>query len=149
MNDFKKKKRNKEFLKIKDEFITAILSDVPNDKAFDYIPWRIGQLSTSFQLNPDESCYQIKPALLEMLEKGVTKEAILDVIRVAKAETLNNAFRLIENSIVYNQKGKKWALYFLDKEGNPKYEVVEDDLSPDFLGDEFLPRKKRKSSNIK
>jgi hypothetical protein len=144
-----KVKRDKDFQKTKKEFIEAILSDVPAENTFDYITWRTGYLSTSFTLQPDESCYQMKPGLLEMVEKGVSVESILDVVRVAKAEALFNAFTRIENFSGHKMKRKKWALYFLDKEGNPKHEIVESDLSHDFIGDDFLPRKKTKSTKLK
>ena len=130
------------------EFLNEVFQCIPSENAYDYIKWKTGMLSTSLNLQKDEPGYQIKPALEEMLNKKVTKGAILDLVRVAKADILFDTFSLIENGFPLNHvKGtnkEKWGLYVLDEFGDPIYKLKNEILSMHLLGDEFLPRNQKK-----
>ena len=87
-----------------------------------------------------EPGYQIRPALQEMLDKNVSKDSILDLIRVAQADAIFDLLQVIEGQWLTIGN---WGFYF-EKDGEPIDKVGEDELSHLFDFPEFVPRDKKK-----
>ena len=124
------------------KFLDSCLGSVTAEDATNYIEWKLGLLSTSINLSPKESGYQIKPALSEMLDKKVRRNSIIDLVRVVQSDILFDTFLKIEQT--YEKKGN-WGFYIEDPTGCPIYKVKQDELSAVFEKDEFLPREIKKS----
>jgi hypothetical protein len=129
-------------------FIAQCYKDVPSENAYDYIQWKLGLLATSVGLNKEESGYQIKEALSEMLDKKVSKNSIMDLVRIAKYDMMYHLFLAIEDPL---KKNHKWGFYIEDQDGQPIYKIQSEELSVGFDEGEFLPRniKKKLSTTAK
>jgi hypothetical protein len=92
---------------------------------------------------PRDPCAQTGPVLEEMLAKGVSRQAITDLVRVFQYSVLFHACSLLDGSHVVNLPVKDWTLYQVDDEGKPVaiiqglHEVL---LSMDPTGREMRPR---------
>jgi hypothetical protein len=139
-NTSKIPKRSTYFKKNFKLFINEVFSRVPSENAYDYIDYKLGRLATSVGLEKREPCYQIKPALTEMLEKKVSRNSILDLVRVAQSDIIYDLLQIIEGADIDNCP---WGLYFNDESGNPTYKIMVDEISHSD-GDEFLSREEKK-----
>jgi hypothetical protein len=68
---------------------------------------------------PNDPCAQIGPALQEMLSKGVSRGAIVDLVRVMQYGALSHVVSVIDGSHVEDVPIRSWKLYQTDDEGYP------------------------------
>jgi hypothetical protein len=68
---------------------------------------------------PNDPCAQIGPALQEMLSKGVSRRAIVDLARVVQYGLLSRVVSVIDGSRVADVPVRSWKLYQTDEEGYP------------------------------
>jgi len=93
---------------------------------------------------PHGECAMAGPALTEMLSRGVSREAITDLVRVMQYQTLFHVCVLIDGASVPDLPVKDWTLYQTDDEGKPldiiqgTHEVL---VSLDPTGRELGPRR--------
>jgi hypothetical protein len=92
---------------------------------------------------PNAPCAQSGRALEEMLAKGVSKLAIIDLIRVYQFNALYHACSLLDGSRIVDLPVKDWTLHQVDERGEPLatiqglHEVL---LGLDPTGREMRPR---------
>ena len=92
---------------------------------------------------PEAPCAQIGPALEEMIAKGVTPQAIVDLVRVKQYELLFHVCSLLDGSIAVDLPINNWTIHQVDDEGNTLatiqglHEVL---LNMDPTGREMRPR---------
>src|SRR5262249_5910469 len=92
---------------------------------------------------PNDPCAQIGPALAEMLSKGVSRRAIIDLVRVIQYGTLYHVASLIDGSRIEDVPIRNWTLYQVDENDHlvaviqGLHEVL---LSLDPTGREMRPR---------
>lgn len=92
---------------------------------------------------PHNPCAQSGPALAEMLSKGVSRQAITDLVRVFQYSALYHACSLLDGSHVEDVPITDWTLHQVDDDGKPiaiiqgLHEVF---LSMDPTGREMRPR---------
>lgn len=78
-----------------------------------------------------------------MLDKNVSREAIVDVIRIIQFETLYHVCSVIDGVYEAEVPVKDWSLYQLDEDGNPVDPINglhESLLQCDPSGHEMRPR---------
>jgi hypothetical protein len=138
--NYKVPKRTAYFKKSFKLFINEVFSNVPSEKAYDYIDYKLGKLANSVGLDKREPGYQIKDALNEMLDKKVSHNSILDLVRVAQSDIIFDLLQLIEGQRVDKSP---WGLYFNDESGKPAYKIMFDEISHSD-GNEFLSREEKK-----
>ncbi len=68
---------------------------------------------------PNDRCAQIGPALQEMLSKGVSRRAIVDLVRVIQYGALSHAVSVIDGSHDGDVPVRSWKLYQTDEDGYP------------------------------
>lgn len=68
---------------------------------------------------PTDPCAQIGPALQEMRSRGVSRRAIVDLVRVAQFGALSHAVSVIDGTRVPDVPIRNWKLYQTDEEGCP------------------------------
>lgn len=115
-------------------FLKAITSQLLKEDDLDWIDNRI-----KFNYSqPTESCSQIVPAMEEMIGKGVSRESIVDLIRVTQYETLWHACCIIDKVYETGTPIESWGLFELDDDYNPTMSIgcLHESL------DEFDPSKK-------
>ncbi len=133
-------------------FVKEIFNTITDENDYSYIDERSG---TSFETKNDQPGDQIRPALTEMLEKKVSRESIIDLVRVVQYDAIFYFFQALECG-EFIERGN-WGFYFENPDGEPIYKVGEGELSYGFEEPEFLPRnikkkikaKKKASSKIK
>jgi hypothetical protein len=92
---------------------------------------------------PNDPCAQIGPALSEMLSRGVSRRAIVDLVRVIQYGALYHAASLIDGSRQEDVPIRNWALFQGDDDDHlvaviqGLHEVL---LSLDPTGREMRPR---------
>ena len=92
---------------------------------------------------PRDPCAQSGPALEEMLAKGVSREAITDLVRVFQYSALYHACSLLDGSRTLDLPVSDWTLHQVDGAGKPVaiiqglHEVL---LGLDPTGREMRPR---------
>jgi hypothetical protein len=92
---------------------------------------------------PRDPCAQSGPALEEMLAKGVSRQAITDLVRVFQYSALYHACSILDGSRVEDVPMPDWTLHQVDQDGKPVgiiqglHEVL---LSMDPTGREMRPR---------
>jgi hypothetical protein len=92
---------------------------------------------------PHDPCAQGGPALAEMLAKGVSRQAITDLVRVFQYSALYHACSILDGSRVEDVPITEWTLHQVDEDGKPVtiiqglHEVL---LSMDPTGREMRPR---------
>jgi hypothetical protein len=92
---------------------------------------------------PNDPCAQIGPALSEMLSKGVSRRAIIDLVRVIQYGALYHVASLIDGSHLEDVPIQHWTLYQVDENDHLAatiqglHEVL---LSLDPTGREMRPR---------
>jgi hypothetical protein len=92
---------------------------------------------------PRDPCAQSGPALEEMLAKGVSRQAITDLLRVFEYAMLYHACSILDGARVEDVPITDWTLHQVDKDGKPVaiiqglHEVL---LSMDPTGREMRPR---------
>lgn len=95
------------------------------------------------KLRPSDPCSQSGPALEEMLAKGVTRKAIVDLVRVFQYSALYHACLILDGTSVEDVPITDWKLCQVDEEGNEValiqglHEVL---LCMDPTGREMRPR---------
>jgi len=98
--------------------------------------------------SPNGPCTQGGVALQEMREKGVSPQAITDLVRVFQYSILYHACSLLDDSRVEDVPITDWVLHQVDDDGNPiaiiqgLHEVL---LSMDPTGREMRPRPEQNS----
>ena len=120
-------------------FLKAISSTILKE---DETGWVDSQLSNGFP-NSDIPGSQIVAALKEMVEKSVSKEAIIDLIRVIQWETLAHVCATIDGIYELETPISKWGLFQLDDDYNPSEQISglnESLLEFDPSGKEMRPR---------
>jgi hypothetical protein len=94
--------------------------------------------------NPNDPCSQLPRALQEMLDKNVSRQAIVDLIRLIQFETLFHVCSTIDGTYETDTPVKDWTLYQLDNDGKP-VDIIsglhESLLEFDPSGNEMRPRK--------
>src|SRR5580704_16076783 len=68
---------------------------------------------------PRDPCAQAGPALEEMLAKGVSRQAIIDLVRVFQYTTLFHACAILDRCRDYDVPVSDWILYQVDEAGQP------------------------------
>lgn len=96
-------------------FLKAISAQWLREDAFDWVDDAVKQISHQ----PDDPGAQLPAALQEMLDKGVSKEAIVDLVRVIQFDTLFHVCSVIDGSIDTDTPVSDWALYETDEDDNP------------------------------
>ena len=92
---------------------------------------------------PRDPCAQSGPALEEMLAKGVSRKAIVDLVRVFQYSALYHACSILDGSRVEDVPITDWTLHQVDEEGKDVaiiqglHEVL---LGMDPTGREMRPR---------
>jgi hypothetical protein len=92
---------------------------------------------------PSDPCAQSGPALEEMLTKGVSRKAIVDLVRVFQYSALYHACSILDGSRVEDVPITDWTLHQVDEEGKDMaiiqglHEVL---LGMDPTGREMRPR---------
>jgi hypothetical protein len=92
---------------------------------------------------PRDPCAQSGLALEEMLAKGVSRQAITDLVRVFQYSALYHACSILDGSRVEDVPITDWTLHQVDEDGKPVaiiqglHEVL---LSMDPTGREMRPR---------
>ena len=92
---------------------------------------------------PRDPCAQTGPALEEMLAKGVSRQAITDLVRVMQYSVLYHACSLLDGSRTVDLPVNDWLLHQVDEDGKPVaiiqglHEVL---LGMDPTGREMRPR---------
>jgi hypothetical protein len=92
---------------------------------------------------PRDPCAQSGPALEEMLSKGVSRQAITNLVRVFQYSALYHACSLLDGSSAVDLPVKDWTLHQVDEDGKPVaiiqglHEVL---LGMDPTGREMRPR---------
>lgn len=92
---------------------------------------------------PGDPCAQSGLALAEMLAKGVSRQAIVDLVRVFQYSALYHACALLDGSLGVDLPVSQWTLHQTDDEGRPVaiiqglHEVL---LGMDPTGREMRPR---------
>jgi hypothetical protein len=92
---------------------------------------------------PLDPCAQIGPALEEMVAKGVSRKAIVDLVRVFQFDALYHACLILDGSRMEDVPITDWTLHQVDEEGRNVaiiqglHEVL---LSMDPTGREMRPR---------
>jgi hypothetical protein len=92
---------------------------------------------------PHDPCAQSGPALEEMLAKGVSRKAIVDLVRVFQYSALYHACSILDGSRVEDVPITDWTLHQVDEEGKDVaiiqglHEVL---LGMDPTGREMRPR---------
>jgi hypothetical protein len=125
-------------------FLKAISSEWLNESEVEWIDSQI-----NYYYGVGDPCSQLQPALKEMVDKGVRKEAILDLIRVIQYKTLYQACATIDNVYESDAPVSNWALYEQDEDCNPVNTIGglhESLLQFDPSGNEMRPRKENGSS---
>jgi hypothetical protein len=93
--------------------------------------------------HPRSPCAQSGSALEEMLAKGVSRQAITDLVRVFQYSVLYHACLILDGSRVEDVPITEWTLHQVDENGKPiaiiqgLHEVL---LSMDPTGREMYPR---------
>ncbi len=93
---------------------------------------------------PNDPCVQSGRALAEMLAKGVSRQAITDLVRVFQFSALQHACLILDGSHVEDVPITDWTLHQVDEAGEPVatiqglHEVL---LSMDPTGREMYPRR--------
>ena len=108
----------------------------------DEVNWIDNQIKFSYT-RPGAACSQLPMALKEMLEKGVSREAIIDLIRVIQFNTLFHVCSAIDKSILADTPVTNWTLYETDDDDNLKASIDalhESLLDFDPSGKEMRPR---------
>jgi hypothetical protein len=92
---------------------------------------------------PRAPCAQSGPALEEMLAKGVSREAITNLVRVFQYQVLFHTCSLLDGSLAVDLPMSDWTLHQVDENGEPVaiiqglHEVL---LGLDPTGREMRPR---------
>lgn len=100
---------------------------------------------------PRDPCTQSGPALEEMLSKGVSREAITDLVRVFQYSALYHACSLLDGSRTVDLPVSDWTLHQLDEAGKPVailqglHEVL---MGMDPTGREMRPRGSAQRGNV-
>jgi hypothetical protein len=100
--------------------------------------------------HPNEPCAQIGPALEEMLSKGVSRQAITDLVRVMQYGLLYHVASLLDGSRIVEFPVNNWTLYQVDENDRliaiiqGLHEVL---LSMDPTGREMRPRRQGEGGN--
>jgi len=93
-------------------FLKGITSEWLKEDDLDWVNNRIQQDNSK----PGDPCSQLPKALKEMLDKNVSKEAIVDLIRVIQFETLFHVCSTIDRTYETDTPVKDWSLYQVDQE---------------------------------
>lgn len=80
--------------------------------------WIDGEIEWA-KSRPSDPCAQAGPALAEMLGKGVSRQAITDLVRVFQYSALYHACSLLDGSRVVHLPVSEWILHQVDEEGKP------------------------------
>ena len=108
----------------------------------DDINWIDNQIEFNYSRLGDP-CSQLPKALKEMLDKNVSRESIIDLIRVIQFNSLFHVCSTIDKSIEADTPVSNWALYELDDDDNIKGSLNglhESLLEFDPSGKEMKPR---------
>jgi hypothetical protein len=121
-------------------FLKSITTEWLKENALD---WVDNQIAFSYS-NPCDPCSQLPKALKEMLEKNVSREAIVDLIRVIQYNALHHVCSTIDGAYGASTPVSNWGLYELDEEEYTPTEPItmlhESLLEFDPSGKEMRPR---------
>ena len=126
-------------------FLKAITSEWLKE---DDVHWVDNQIEFNYSRQGDP-CSQLPKALKEMLDKNVSRETILDLIRVIQFNTLFHVCSTIDRAIEAETPIKNWALYEVDDDDNPMETLNglhESLLQFDPSGKEMRPRQDQDNS---
>lgn len=87
------------------------------------VNWVDNQIEFNYS-NPGEPCSQLPKALKDMLDKNVSRETIIDLVRVIQFETLLHVCSTIDKSFEADTPVKNWSLYELDDDDNVKNSII-------------------------
>ena len=96
-------------------FLKNITSEWLKENEYGWIDKMINGLDAA----SDVPCSQFGTAVKEMLEKNVSKEAIVDLIRVVQFETLYHVCSTIDKTYEVTTPVTNWRLFELDDDDNP------------------------------
>ena len=121
-------------------FLKALASILLKETDLD---WVNNQIEHNYR-RPDDPCAQIAPALKEMLYKNVSREAIIDLVRVIQFETLMYVCSTIDSGENAGTPITNWGIFQKDEENDtPTVEISglhESLLEFDPSGNEMRPR---------
>jgi hypothetical protein len=106
------------------------------------LDWVNNQIEYNYSRSGDP-CAQIVPALQEILDKNVSREAIIDLVRVIQFQTLFHACSTIDCTYDAGTPIESWSLFQKDENYNPTVEISglhESLLEFDPSGNEMRPR---------
>ncbi|MFT3823522.1 MAG: hypothetical protein QM731_06355 [Chitinophagaceae bacterium] len=96
-------------------FLKAITSEWLKE---DDVNWVDNQIEFNYS-QPGDPLSQLPKALKEMLDKNVSRETIIDLIRVIQFNTLFHVCSTIDKSIEADTPVTNWTLYETDDDDNP------------------------------
>ena len=97
-------------------FLKAITSEWLKE---DDVNWVDNQIEFNYT-RPGDPCSQLPMALKEMLDKNVSRETIIDLIRVIQFNTLYHVCSIIDKTFETDTPITNWSLFELDENDNPK-----------------------------
>jgi hypothetical protein len=106
------------------------------------LDWVNNQIEYNYS-RPGDPGAQIVSALQEMLDKNVSREAIIDLVRVIQFQTLFHACATIDCVYERDTPIDSWGLFQKDENYNPTLEISglhESLLEFDPSGNEMMPR---------
>jgi hypothetical protein len=121
-------------------FAKALWEGVVNENNLDWVDKEI----KFAEENPKATGAQIGPIMKEMLDKGVSRESIIELIRVMQYFCIYRTCSIIDGSSSPDVPITDWTLYQTDKNGKPVaiiqglHEVI---MSLDPTGREMDPKK--------
>ena len=95
-------------------FAKSLWAGVESEDSDDWIDRQIENASKA----PNAPCAQIGPSLKEMLDKGVSRGAITDLVRVMQYQVLFHVCSLLDGCHTEDTPVTTWALCRTDEEGN-------------------------------
>lgn len=122
-------------------FLKAITSILLKETDLD---WGDDQIEGNYK-DSNEPGAQILPALKEMLEKNVSREAITDLVRVIQYQTLFHVCSTIDCTYEPGTPIESWGLFQKDENEDPTVEISglhESLLEFDPSQNEMRPRRK-------
>ena len=121
--------------------LKALTSEVLKDRDVEWVNIQLGHIDN----NEGAPLSQLAPAIKEMIDKGVSKEAVIDLVRVIQYETLFHVLMVLEGETNVETPVNRWAVFEKDENDNPTKEIHglhESLLGFDPSDREFRPRLK-------
>ena len=103
---------------LKNERAARVLRETLEWLKEDELDWVNNRIQYNYS-TPGDPCSQLPQALKEMLDKNVSREAIIDLIRVIQYETLFHVCSTIDRTYEADTPVSEWSLYQLNDNDDP------------------------------